>query len=139
MKPSALRRLLLIAAGTAALAAWVPLGATAKPEATPPQGRDAELLASARKPELVSVGKEIYAGLCKACHGEENVQGESPSNLFDTKWFHGGKPTDIERIIALGLLEKGMPAWGEVLPAEDVTAVVAYLLSVQPAAPRAAE
>jgi cytochrome c oxidase cbb3-type subunit 3 len=139
MKPAALRRLVVLAACAAALFGSAPLGATAKSEAPAPQGRDAELLASARKAEVVSVGKEIYAGLCKACHGEENVQGESPSNLFDTKWFHGGKPTDIERIIALGLLEKGMPAWGEVLPAEDVAAVVAYLLSVQPAAPRAAE
>lgn len=112
-------------------------GATTKPDA--PTGRDAELLASARKPEVVGVGKEIYGGLCKACHGEESVQGDSPSNLFDSKWHHGGKPSEIEAIVAKGLLEKGMPAWGEVLPAEDVTAVVAYLLSIQPAPQRSAE
>ena len=104
-----------------------------KPETTT-GGRDAELKAAARDVELVKVGKEVYAGLCKSCHGEESVQGDSPSNLFDAKWHHGARPTEIEAIVVGGILEKGMPGWGEVLPAEDVTAVIAYLLSVQPAA-----
>lgn len=137
MKTSVLRLAPCAAALALATLAACSAGATAKPDA--PQGRDAELLASARKPEIVGVGKEIYAGLCKACHGEETVQGDSPSNLFDSKWHHGGKPSEIEAIVAKGLLEKGMPAWGEVLPAEDLGAVVAYLLSVQPAPPRPAE
>lgn len=126
------------ALGLAALALLVVTYAHAtKPEA--PTGRDAELAAAAKNGELTRTGKEIYAGLCKACHGEETVQGDSPSNLFDTKWYHGEKPTEIEAIVQRGILEKGMPGWGEVLPVEDVTAVVAYLLSVQPAPTRASE
>ncbi len=107
--------------------------------ATASGDRDAHLLAAARDGEIVKTGKEIYAGLCKACHGEENATVDSPSNLFDSKWHHGDKPAQIEAVVARGLLEKGMPAWGEVLPAEDVTAVVAYLLSLQPAPVRSAE
>lgn len=103
------------------------------------EGRDAELLAASRDVEIVKVGKEIYAGLCKACHGEENVQVDSPSNLFDAKWHHGSRPSEIEGVVLRGILEKGMPAWGEVLPAEDVAATVAYLLSLQPTARSGAE
>jgi cytochrome c oxidase cbb3-type subunit 3 len=107
--------------------------------ATDADDRDSRLLSAARDTEIVKVGKEVYAALCKSCHGEESVQVDSPSNLFDKKWHHGGKPAEIEGVVARGLLEKGMPAWGEVLPVEDVTAVVAYLLSLQPTAPRSAE
>ncbi len=128
----------------ALIVAWVAMiGSLAVAHATKPEtttgGRDAELTAAARDGELVKVGKDVYAGLCKSCHGDESVQGDSPSNLFDTKWHHGAKPTEIEAIVVRGILEKGMPGWGEVLPAEDVTAVIAYLLSVQPAASRGSE
>lgn len=118
-------------------AAACPLTATKPGPAV--EGRDAELLAAARDVEIVKVGKEIYAGLCKACHGEEGVQVDAPSNLFDANWHHGSKPSEIEGVVLRGILEKGMPAWGEVLPAEDIAATVAYLLSLQPTARSGAE
>lgn len=132
-KAVTVRRLALII-GCAAMMGGLSVAHGTKPESAA-SGRDAELTAAARDGELVKVGKEVYAGLCKSCHGEESVQGDSPSNLFDSKWHHGALPAEIEAIVVRGILDKGMPGWGEVLPVEDVTAVVAYLLSVQPAAP----
>jgi cytochrome c oxidase cbb3-type subunit 3 len=100
--------------------------------AAPAGGRDAELVAAAKDATLVKQGKDSYASFCKSCHGEEKGQSSNaPSNLFDATWYHGGKPSEIERTLLKGIAEKGMPGWGEVLPAEDTTALTAYLLSFQ--------
>lgn len=103
------------------------------PPATEPAGsRDAELLAAAKDTALVKQGREAYSSFCKSCHGEEKGQtSDAPSNLFDAKWYHGGKPSEVEHTVLTGIMEKGMPGWGEVLPAEDTTALTAYLLSFQ--------
>ncbi len=93
--------------------------------------RDAELIAASKNPATVKAGKETYTALCLACHGAETAKGDSPSNLFDPKWYHGGRPSEIERTVLVGFLEKNMPPWGEVLPPEDTTAVVAFILSQQ--------
>ena len=123
MKPISLRTAafaLAVASTTLLLAATAPLS-----------DRDAELAAAAQDAAVIRAGKETYQGLCKSCHGEESVQGDSASNLFDGKWFHGDRPAEIEAIVLKGVLEKGMPGWGEVLAAEDTLAVTAYLLSAQ--------
>ncbi len=93
--------------------------------------RDTELLAARDTPAIVKRGKKIYRDLCQSCHGDEKITGDAVSNLFDAKWYHGGRPAEIERTTLNGFLEKGMPAWKEVLPPEDTTAVTAYLLSFQ--------
>lgn len=93
--------------------------------------RDEELLAASKKASIVKSGKETYVGLCQTCHADPKAKGDSPSNLFDSKWFHGSRPHEIERTILQGVLEKNMPGWGAVLPPEDTTAVTAYLLSQQ--------
>ncbi|HEY0966304.1 MAG TPA: cytochrome c [Opitutaceae bacterium] len=100
--------------------------------------RDAALAAAAKDAAVIKAGKETYAGLCKSCHGEESVQGDSPSNLFDGKWFRAKAPAEIEAVVMQGVLDKGMPAWGEVLPPEDTLAVTAYLLSAQKPTPASA-
>jgi mono/diheme cytochrome c family protein len=95
---------------------------------------DAELLKASSDSAVVKQGRENYVALCQACHGEEKAKatlGESPSNLFDSKWYHGERPTAIERNILNGFLEKGMPAWKDALPPDDTTALTAYLLSFQ--------
>lgn len=98
---------------------------------TEPDPRDNELMALARDPAKVRAGKRLYASTCLTCHGDEKNGIDAPSNLFDTKWYHGGLPSLIERNIANGILEKGMPAWKEALAPEDVAALTAYLLHVQ--------
>jgi cytochrome c oxidase cbb3-type subunit 3 len=95
------------------------------------EARDAELLAAAKKNSVIKSGKATYVALCQSCHADEKAKGDSPSNLFDTKWYHGGRPSEIEKTIQQGVLDKGMPPWGPVLPPEDVTAVTAFILSLQ--------
>jgi len=93
--------------------------------------RDAELRAALDNPAVVKRGKKIYRDLCQSCHGDEKATGDAVSNLFDAKWYHGGRPSEIEHSTLTGFLDKGMPAWKDVLPPEDVAAVTAYLLSFQ--------
>ncbi len=95
--------------------------------------RDAVLWKASKDPKIVAKGKDTYNSLCKNCHGEEKNTVDAPSNLFDTKWYHGGTPREIEHSIQEGFLDKGMPPWKDALPAEDIEAVVGYLLSFQPA------
>ncbi len=92
------------------------------------RSRDEALRKAATDASVVALGKENYASFCQACHGEEGNKADSPSNLFDTKWYHGGTPAEIEHTILTGVLEKGMPGWGEILAPEDTTALTAYLL-----------
>lgn len=106
--------------------------ATPKPtSAAAPTERDKQLKDASQDPAIVKQGREIFAALCQACHGSEATQGEAASNLFDAKWHHGDTPAQIERTILSGVLDKGMPGWSEILPAEDTTALTAYLLSAQ--------
>ncbi len=117
-----------------AAAAALLLATNATATKNEPSGRDAALLAAPADAAVVRQGRENYAALCQACHGEEQARdtlGESPSNLFDSKWYNGSQPAQIEGNILNGLLEKGMPPWKEALPGEDTTALAAYLLSFQ--------
>jgi len=114
-------------------AIWLIAGASNAEEKSA-EARAKELLAASADSAVVRKGRETYASLCQSCHGEEKAKdtlGDSPSNLFDDKWYNGSQPTDVERNILNGFSDKGMPAWKEVLPAEDTTALAAYLLSFQ--------
>ncbi|MBK1876953.1 c-type cytochrome [Pelagicoccus mobilis] len=82
-------------------------------------------------PESVKKGKQNYDMFCLSCHGPEDVGIDSPSNLFDSKWHHGAGRSGIELTIRNGIMEKGMPGWGAMIPAEDITALVDYLISFE--------
>jgi cytochrome c oxidase cbb3-type subunit 3 len=116
--------------GSLVFAPFLPLFLRASDAPNKATARDAELLAKAKDPVIVKDGKATYTSLCLACHGAEQAKSDAPSNLFDSKWYHGGRPSEIERTILKGVIDKGMPGWGEVLPENDTTAVTAYLLSL---------
>lgn len=133
MKPGCRIHFLVTAAALAwGAVAWaVESGGDKVDDAKAAEARDAEILAAAKKASVLKNGKATYVSLCQNCHADEKAKGDSPSNLFDAKWYHGGRPSEIEKTVQTGVLEKGMPPWGPVLPPEDVTAVVAFILSQQ--------
>ena len=97
---------------------------------------DAVLLALARDPAKLTLGRTTFATMCVACHGPDGGGIIGP-NLTDGYWLHGGRPTDILRTVNNGVPEKGMPTWGKSLPADQVIAVAAYVTTLQGTAPRA--
>lgn len=95
---------------------------------------DASLWKMSQNAEFVGAGKAIYDANCAACH-LASLRGKAESavaigpDLTDHTWVHGGKPTEIQDLIAKGVLAKGMPTWGPVLGAKKITELTAYILS----------
>ena len=95
-------------------------------------------------PDTVSEPKNPYAGNvaamregrrlfnwynCAGCHGDHGGGGMGPS-LRDSTWVYGGSDARIFRSIAQGRT-KGMPAWGNMLPEEQIWKLVAYIKSLR--------
>ena len=95
---------------------------------------DASLWKMSQNPLFVEAGKTVFNSNCVACHlASMRGKSESPaaigSDLTDTTWLTGGRPTEIYNTITKGILVKGMPTWGPVLGAKKISEVCAYVLS----------
>jgi cytochrome c oxidase cbb3-type subunit 3 len=102
---------------------------------------DEALLGMARAPAELAEGRAVYRANCVPCHRADGGGSIGP-NLTDAYWLHGGRPMEVYRTARDGVLAKGMPAWGQVLKADELTAAVAYVMSLggtNPPNPRAAE
>lgn len=74
-------------------------------------------------------GAQLFTAMnCDGCHGGEGAGSTGPS-LQDGRWRYGGAYEEIFYSIYYGR-PKGMPAFGGVLGAEGIRAVVAYLESL---------
>jgi hypothetical protein len=74
-------------------------------------------------------GQTVFAMYCAACHGPEGAGLVGP-NLTDTVFLHGGTRPDIVRTLTTGVGDKGMPAWGAILPPADLEAVADFAVSL---------
>ena len=99
------------------------------------------LAALASDTAALARGKAVYAANCAACHGPAGGGLIGP-NLTDEYWLHGGTLPEVRKTVAEGVLAKGMPPWGKTLKPDQVSAVAAYVVSLQgtkPASPKAPE
>ena len=114
------RRLAEIARGVRTLpgAALFLVAATA-----PAQERTIDLLDEA----VVANGAALFQKNCAVgyCHGSEGRSARGPA-LRDREW----SPRDFYRMTRDGLPGTSMPAWKDVLPAEDIWAVTAYVMTL---------
>jgi cytochrome c oxidase cbb3-type subunit 3 len=90
----------------------------------------AQLLAGAKDPAVLAVGKARFTRTCAPCHGER-AQGLIGPNLTDDRWIHGGTVEQIFQTVAKGWPAKGMPPWGRALKPEELAALVSYIRSIQ--------
>jgi mono/diheme cytochrome c family protein len=74
-------------------------------------------------------GQATFATYCGACHGPEGAGLVGP-NLTDSVFIHGGTRADIVRTLMNGVGDKGMPAWGAILPPADIEAVADFTVSL---------
>lgn len=82
-------------------------------------------------PESIQQGRAVYIGKCAACHAETGGGMIGP-NLTDNAWIHGtGQRADIYKVVSEGVADKGMPAWGEMLKADELIAVTSYAYSLK--------
>jgi len=90
---------------------------------------DESLRLAAGMPDKVAEGKALFSTYCVVCHGAGG-EGLVGPNLTDPYWIHGGRPTDIHRIIADGVPAKGMAAWGSQLGPTRVEKLSIYVVSI---------
>jgi len=83
----------------------------------------------ANDPEVRRMGQRMFATECAPCHGADARGSYGFPNLTDGDWIHGGTPADIETTLRKGR-QGAMPAWGDIIGAEGVANVTAYLLSL---------
>jgi cytochrome c oxidase cbb3-type subunit 3 len=88
------------------------------------------LLALAKDPNAVALGKQVFLSTCAACHRADGGGSVGP-NLTDDFWLHGGAPDQIYKTISTGVPNKGMPAWQPQLGALKTQAVTAYVLGLR--------
>lgn len=114
--------------------------------------REASLADIQRNPELqqfaMAAGKTLFGDNCAPCHGAGGQGGHGYPNLNDDVWLWGGKLSDIQKTITVGIRstspdtrQSQMPAFGRdgiLKPAEidDLTEYVVHL-SGRPANARA--
>ncbi|MBC7691812.1 MAG: c-type cytochrome [Methylotenera sp.] len=83
-------------------------------------------------------GQAIYQSKCISCHGAHGEGGIGP-NLTDDHWIHGGKMTNLVKMVTVGVLDKGMPPWGTILKQNEIHSVVAYVKSLRGTHPAGAK
>lgn len=74
----------------------------------------------------LKIGESLYSSYCTTCHGADARGARGYPNLRDTDWLYGGEPENIKLSILQGRRAL-MPAWGEVLSAEEIFNVTAYV------------
>ena len=88
------------------------------------------LIALSKDPKALALGKQVFTSTCVACHRADGGGNVGP-NLTDEFWLHGGAPEKIFHTVAVGVPDKGMPAWQPQLGALKTQAVAAYVLTLK--------
>ena len=88
--------------------------------------------ASMTVPQLAADGKamatarNLFQVNCAPCHGSDGGGAKGFPNLADKQWQWGGDPDTVVQTIMAGRVA-AMPPWGQVLGAQGVDQVVAYV------------
>nr|MBN1229286.1 c-type cytochrome [Anaerolineae bacterium] len=89
----------------------------------------------AATPEMIAEGAQLYTIACKACHGVDALGSPMAPALNSQQSLAETPDAAIYQIIAQGVPGTLMPAWGGRLSDNDLNAIVAYLRSLEAAAP----
>ena len=86
-------------------------------------------------PQLAADGKamatarNLFQVNCAPCHGSDGGGAKGFPNLADKQWQWGGDPDTVVQTIMAGRVA-AMPPWGQVLGAQGVDQVVAYVQQI---------
>lgn len=102
-----------------------------------PMYADAVFLTAA---EDIAKGKELYFGICHACHGQ-NAEGLVGPNLTDDMWIYGCDAPALMVAIKKGFPQKAMPAYGggKALNDEELLQLSSYIFSLRGSNPENAK
>lgn len=89
------------------------------------------MMAHEKDPQFLLRGQAVFQMRCAVCHGEKG-EGKLGANLADEYWLHGnGGSLSILHILRDGIINRGMPAWKEVIEPEDLLKTAFYVRSLQ--------
>ncbi len=91
---------------------------------------EATLARESRDPKTVEHGKQIFKTRCASCHTEDG-HGLIGPNLTDDFQIHGSTRMDIYNTVSNGAPGTAMLAWGEQMPATDVLAASAFVITLR--------
>jgi glucose/arabinose dehydrogenase len=69
----------------------------------------------------------VYAKNCAVCHGEQLEGAPQGTPLAGAPLKHGDSVEEIERSIAAGFPERGMPAWSTTMSAAEIQSLAIYI------------
>jgi cytochrome c oxidase cbb3-type subunit III len=90
---------------------------------------DRDVIALAKDPKAVALGRSLFANNCTQCHGADARGASGFPDLTDNDWLYGGTPDDILTTITHGR-QGVMPALGAALGEQGVDEVLTYVLSL---------
>jgi len=80
-------------------------------------------------PRAISVGRNLFANNCAACHGSDGRGAPGFPNITDGDWLWGGDPENIALTITEGRTAIMTP-WIDVIGPKGVDDVVAYVMTL---------
>lgn len=96
---------------------------------------EVEVMSIPSSPELIADGQQLFNIACKSCHGVDGY-GSPMAPAVNNQIFLAETPdAAIYQIIAGGVPDTLMPAWGSRLNDQDIQSLVAFLRSMEPSAP----
>jgi mono/diheme cytochrome c family protein len=83
---------------------------------------------------MVVRGERVFQTSCSVpyCHGPNGTEGRAPKLTG-----HSFTSRELSNTVSNGIANKGMPAFAAQLPADDISAVVSYVMTLKGSAPAA--
>ena len=94
-----------------------------------------EVMRIPSSPELIAEGQQLFNIACKSCHGADGYGTRMAPALNNELFLSETPDAAIYQIIAGGVPDTLMPAWGSRLTDRDIQSLVAFLRSLEPSAP----
>jgi len=79
--------------------------------------------------KAMATARNLFQVNCAPCHGSDGGGAKGFPNLADKQWQWGGDPDTVVQTIMAGRVA-AMPPWGQVLGAQGVDQVVAYVQQI---------
>jgi mono/diheme cytochrome c family protein len=86
-------------------------------------------------PEFIEAGNMLFNIACKSCHGVDGYGTPMAPALNNQIFLAEAPDAAIYQIIAGGIPDTLMPAWGNRLSDQDIQSLVAFLRGLEPSAP----
>jgi len=96
---------------------------------------EVEVMSIPSSPELIADGQRLFNITCKSCHGVDGYGSRMAPALNNELFLSETPDVAIYQIIAGGVPDTLMPAWGSRLTDYDIQSLVAFLRSMEPSAP----